>query len=310
MSEPTGYAHPRYAASLAEFGTPLQLPGSGGWLLERAIPGVDARDAMSCYPILCCRDWNALAEDLDAMEGHFVSVTAVTDPFGDYDDATLRRAFPRVRPFKEHVVADLACGPAANVSKHHRYYARRALASMAVSERHAPPDFAIAWDALYDVLRRRHRLSGLKAFSLAVFAEQLAVPGVRLFVAECDGELLGAHIWYVQGDVAYSHLQASTDTGYKRGAAYALYMTAMQTLAHDVRWLHIGAGAGAGAGGKDAGGDGLARFKAGWGTATRIAYLCGRILDPGAYEAACAAGGSDVRDDDGYFPAYRAGELT
>ncbi|HSS29061.1 MAG TPA: hypothetical protein VLL50_14020, partial [Usitatibacter sp.] len=63
-----GYAHPGYAGSLAEFGTPRELPASGGWLLEREIPG-GGRDAMGCYPLLCCRDWRALREDLDSLEG-------------------------------------------------------------------------------------------------------------------------------------------------------------------------------------------------------------------------------------------------
>ena len=42
----TGYLHPGYARSLAEFGTPRELERSGGWLLERAIPGSSYFDAM------------------------------------------------------------------------------------------------------------------------------------------------------------------------------------------------------------------------------------------------------------------------
>ena len=59
----TGYMHPGHAASLAEFGTPRELPRSGGWLLERAIPGAAARDAMGAYPLFACRDWTSLRAD-------------------------------------------------------------------------------------------------------------------------------------------------------------------------------------------------------------------------------------------------------
>ena len=38
-SSVTGYMHPGYAESLAEFGTPRELQHSGGWLQERMIPG-------------------------------------------------------------------------------------------------------------------------------------------------------------------------------------------------------------------------------------------------------------------------------
>jgi hypothetical protein len=44
----TGYLHPDYAQSLSEFGEPLQLQKSGGWLLERRVDGTQS-DAMITY---------------------------------------------------------------------------------------------------------------------------------------------------------------------------------------------------------------------------------------------------------------------
>jgi hypothetical protein len=41
-----GYAHPDYAAALSEFGRLRPLIQSEGWILERKIPGTEARDAM------------------------------------------------------------------------------------------------------------------------------------------------------------------------------------------------------------------------------------------------------------------------
>jgi hypothetical protein len=61
---PSGYMHPNYAHSLREFGEPRELPGSGGWILERIIPGTPYRDAMGCYPLFACNDWSKLANDL------------------------------------------------------------------------------------------------------------------------------------------------------------------------------------------------------------------------------------------------------
>ena len=61
---PTGYRHALYAASFAEFGRPRPLPRSGGWVLERDIPGTGQRDGMGLYPLFVCPDWNALPDDL------------------------------------------------------------------------------------------------------------------------------------------------------------------------------------------------------------------------------------------------------
>jgi hypothetical protein len=306
VDAPHGYLHRAYAASLSAFGDPLHLGGSGAWLLERAIPGADGRDAMGCYPLFCCRDWTRLAADLDTLRGRLVSVVVVTDPFGAYDEALLRTSFDHVVAYKEHLVADLSLPREAVVSKHHRYYARRALASLTVTESERPVRDVDAWTALYEVLVRRHALRGIKAFGRDAFARQLGVPGARLFLAWLDGVAVGAQIWYVSGDVAYNHLQAASDVGYARGAAYALYDTAMRTLAGSVRWLHIGAGAGA----REDRTGGLHRFKAGWASTTRTAYLCGRVLDPAAYARACERADLAAAARTGYFPAYRAGELA
>jgi len=45
-----GYGDPAYVASLVHQGTPLQLPRSGAWLLERPIEGCGLRDAVGPYP--------------------------------------------------------------------------------------------------------------------------------------------------------------------------------------------------------------------------------------------------------------------
>ncbi|HZN04818.1 MAG TPA: GNAT family N-acetyltransferase [Candidatus Polarisedimenticolia bacterium] len=300
---PAAYAHPGYAASLSEFGTPRALPGSGGFLLERAIPGTSDRDAMGCYPLFSCLDWSRLGDDLAALEGTLVSVAAVVDPFGLDDEERLRACFrDRVVPFKEHFIADLDRHDLASLSRHHRYYARRALARSDVEVCVDPPQHLDEWLALYATLCARHDLRGIQAFSRTAFEQQLRVPGIVLLRARSDGETIGAHLWYVQGEVAYSHLAAASPRGYEAMVFYALYWRACEHFRGRVRVVDFGAGAGLAAGADD----GLTRFKRGWANGTRMAYFCGRILDRERYAKILAGGRAEER----YFPAYRAGEFA
>jgi hypothetical protein len=303
MSEElTGYRHPAYAVSLREWGEPMMLPRSGGWLLAREVPGVSDRDAIGCYPIFTCRNWERLGEDMVALDESLVAVSLVTDPFGDFDPEMLRRAFPdRFIPFKEHFVADLSASRNTTISSHNRRNARRALRHFDVGVCTRPHDFLDDWIRLYQALIARHDIAGPQCFSRNIFACQFEVPGFTLLRAVYDGVTVGMAIWYEQGDVAYFHLSAFNATGYKwGGASYALLWTAWEWFAPRVRWLALGAAAGTTA--QD---DGLSRFKRGWATAKRTAYFCGRILDRKRYEAlACPRGKA------GYFPAYRTGEFA
>lgn len=305
INDAPGYLNPGYAQSLSAYGHPRLLPASGGWVLERTIAG-GGSDAMGCYPLFCCNDWSRLASDLDALAGTaaLASVALVTDPFGNWQVADLERCFPdRLIAFKDHHVIDLAQASPATLSKHHRYYARRALRSLVVEEATDPTRFTDEWTALYANLAVRHRLSGIRAFSRTAFAQQLALPGTVLLLARTgDGEIVGGQIWYVQGDVAYSHLAAVSERGYELMAAYALYWRAMEVFAGRVRYLDLGAGAGTSA----ATDDGLSRFKRGWATGVRPTYFCGRVLDADAFATAMAHRGDPQSR---YFPAYREGEF-
>jgi lipid II:glycine glycyltransferase (peptidoglycan interpeptide bridge formation enzyme) len=120
-----------------------------------------------------------------------------------------------------------------------------------------------------------------------------------------DGAV-GAHLWIVEGDVAYSHLAAFSETGYATGAAYALYWEAIRTFrerfADRVRWVDLGAGAGSDSDATD----GLTKFKRGWTRLTRTKHFCGRVFDRAAYGELAAARGAEAA---AYFPAYRFGEF-
>ncbi len=296
-----GYLHPTYAASLSEFGKPRFLPNSMGWVLEREIPGTQLRDAMGCYPLFLCRDWTRLGDDLKELGNDFISLTLVTDPLGHYSVNQLHTWFSdRVTPFKEHFIVDFEARQ--NVSRHHHYYAERALASVEIEVIPDGPAFLDDWINLYANLSSRHNLTGIKAFSRSSFAKQLSVPGLLILRAHHQGETVGAHLWYVQDSIAYSHLAAVSQRGYDLMAAYALYSYALEYFSRHTRIMQLGAGAGL----HDDATDGLARFKRGWANGTMTAYLCGKVFNQNLYDDLVAGSASDVGH---YFPAYRTNEF-
>jgi hypothetical protein len=295
----TGYLHPGYACSLAEFGIPRELPESRGWILERSIPGTDYCDAMGCYPLFACQNWRALAADLDSLESEYVSVSMVLDPFGEFERTDLEEAFDLVRPYKDHLITSLR---APSISAHHRYYARRSLRKINVEVCSSPDQFADEWIELYSHLIAKHNLRGIHAFSRPSFIRQLQIPGMVAFRATYNGAIVAGQLWYLHNGVGYSHLTASNELGYKLRASYALYYSAIEWFARRVDWLDLGAGAGLEANN----GDGLTEFKKGWATESRPAYFCGRVMNQKNYMS--LAGRIDLNLD-GYFPAYRRGEF-
>jgi len=297
-----GYAHPAYAESLAEFGVPRELPRCGGWILERDVPGFTNRDGRGCYPLFFCRDWSRLDADLTEIGGDLVSVSLVTDPFGEYESAYLERCFDVVRPFKEHFVIDCSRPIDAVVSKNHRYQTRKALKQIQVERCGDPARFLDEWVALYDILVKRHDLRGIQAFSRAAFSKHLNIPGVFALRALHQGVTVGGLLGFFQGDLAYAHLAASSDLGYELGASYALFWTAIEQLHGKVRWFSIGGTAGISRNESS----GLDFFKRGWSRETRTVYFCGRILNRERYQSIVEAMGAPPTD---YFPAYRHGEF-
>lgn len=305
----SGYRSREYAESLMEFGIVESLTHSGGFFLRREIPDDGSSDGMSCYPLFDCRDWSGLSADMELLEGKLVSLTAVVSPFAAISAEELHRCFPDLaRPFKDHYLVEYQAqessgeSPDRIVSRHHRYYAKRALRDLEVHPVENPVTMLDDWIGLYGHLIQRHKLSGLHAFSPLAFHRQLRVPGMVAFRAMRGTSTVAAHLWYHDGDVAYSHLFAANEAGYESNAAYALYWYAMHHFAGKARWLNLGGAAGAG---NTKGG--LDFFKRGWSNVVRPALLCGRILDPEKYQRLCRRRSVEVLD---YFPAYRQGELA
>jgi len=300
----TGYLHPLYAASFAEFGTPSELPECGGWILERKILGFPYRDAMGCYPLFACKDWTHLSEDIKKLEGDLVSLSMVTDPFGNYDTNLLRKCFQDiVYPYKEHFIVDLHYPINSIVSKHHGDYARKALKVMTVELCLEPSRYINDWVNLYSVLIARHDIKGIARISLEAFSKQLDVPGIVVFRAVHEGDTVGMVLWYTYEDRSYPFLGAYSSLGYELHSSYALLWFAIDYFKNKVQWLDLGASAGV----KNITSDGLAQFKKGWSTGTRTVYFCGRILNPKRYKEILLT--KQIASND-YFPAYRYGEYN
>lgn len=304
-SKITGYTHALYARSLGEYGTPLELPLCGGWILKRRIPGWPDYDAMGCYPLFACQDWSMLEADLENVGSQLVSLAIVADPFGQYSPADLRRWFRHVViPFKEHFIVDLRCSPDTFVSEHHLRNARKALEKIRVEPYIDPNQFFNDWLELYRYLISRHEISGIAAFSRHVFQYQMVVPGLVAFRAEYEGATVGMLLWYVQNDVGYYHLGAYSEKGYAVKASFGLFRQAIDYFAASgLRWLNLGAGVGA----ESATDSGLSRFKRGWATSHRTAHFCGRIFNRATYGEIAKARGCVATN---YFPAYRQGEFS
>ncbi len=289
-----------FASSCAHEGRSFELRRSGGWLIERPVPGDhDRRDAVSCYPLLLCADWRQLGSDLDELDA-VVSVTAVTDPMADVDVDALHAAFPDVlRPYKDHLVVDLTSYDRAQLSGHHRRNVARGLRECDVA-RVEPASSADDWVALYAQLVARHEVTGRADLPEAALRAQLAAPGAMVWRAVASGELAGMVVWMQTGTHAYYHLGAYSPIGYASRAAYALFDVALGEMAVSATHAVLGAGAGVNATDAD---DGLLRFKRGWGVSERVAHIGGRIVDRAAYERLSTGHGAGGE----FFPAYRAG---
>ena len=298
----SGYQHPLYAESMSEFGTPIELPSSRGWILVRDIAGAEARDAMGCYPLFSCQNWAGLYQDVESLGSDLVSLTLVTDPLGDYQPDDLKACFPDlVHPFKEHFIMDLHQPRERTVSKNHRYYARKALRELSVEVVDDPESFIDEWTLLHGHLANKHDITGIRAFSHRAFLTQFRTPGFALLRAVYEQRTIAAMMFFLQDDVAHAHVLGCSPEGYARRALYAIIWHTYECFGNSVRWCNL-------MGVPD--GDGpqinnIRMFKRGWTQLTKTAYLCGRVLNRDKYDqltALYAAGNIN------YFPIYRAGD--
>jgi hypothetical protein len=241
-----------------------------------------------------------LEADLEGLRG-LVSVGLVTDPFGAYQPAFLKRCFPDVMiPFKEHFVADLSRNREEIVGAHHRRQIRIALRSVEAEFCSDPASLGEEWVALYGNLIGRRSIAGVAAFPPASLIRQLEAPGLQVVRAILHGKTIGMLLWMIHNRIAYGHLMGYSELGYKHRASYALLWESYGRLQEQgVRWVNLGGVPGVSPGAAD---PELSAFKRGWSTETRTAYFCGRVLDREAYEALTVRFHAAPN---GFFPAYR-----
>jgi len=315
MSVFKGYLHPTYLASLTAWGEPVFLPEAQGWLLRRPLPCAEAElgisesadshcDLSGPYPFLRCLNPLHLPTDLALNSGAATALVIVTDPLGpELPQNFWPTLFPDCcRLFKAHWGVDFALP--LQISSHHRYYARKALRSLEIERVSEPLSVLKSWNTLYAHLVQRHQIQGLRRFSEQAFAQQLQVPGIVVFVATYQSEIVAMHLWYWESELglAYSHLAACSAVGYLHSAPYALYLAAIE-------WFQA-----QGAAELDLGGEvstlgaqsqsGLGFFKRGWANRERPVWLCGKILNAERY-AQLAGEKTGV-----YFPIYRRDESS
>ena len=184
------------------------------------------------------------------------------------------------------------------VSKISQIDARRALKDVSVDLVTAPGINLDEWVKLYANLIKRHAIKGIRAFSRDSFAKQIAVPNTHFFRAWYNGRLVAGNLYIIQKDVAYGHLLALTDDGYRLGASHAIMWIAYQHLSKLVRWINLGGSTGSNKGELT----GLDKFKMGWTNEIRKSYFCARILDKDKYDVLTSKQTTIIP---GWFPAYR-----
>ena len=301
------YASRAYASTWSHVGDVVAMPRSGVHLLARRVHGTARHDLASPHPRIVAEDLSALRDDLrdTRVDGRApLSSVLVLDPALDED--AVRAAFDGaavVRPFKTHHLSDLRLPAEQRSSSHHRYYARRSAKDLAFEVLEATALRARRAQVLddvmtmYAVLVERHGIAPDARLTRASVADLLGLDEAYLVRADLDGRTVGAMLWLLDGDRAYNHLHVMADEGYRRRAAYGLYAAALDHAAgRGATVADIGAGAGA----NDDPDDGLARFKQGWGTERRTAWLVGTVHDAVGYAEVCGTSGPG-----GWFPAYR-----
>lgn len=291
------YATEAYARSLPHVGEPVQVPEWDAWVIARTLPG-GGRDGVGPYPLAILPRSADIGAGLARLRRlGLVSLTLVLDTVHRPDTAELARHFEVVRPFKTHFLRRPAQPFAYDA--YHAYKVRRARRRVETRS-FALADHLAEWAALYGVLARRKGLAGVHDFPPAHAQELGGLPGVEAVGAWMDGELVSAHLWVRAGDQVHSHLGATSEAGYRAGAAYAVYDESIRRFA-DAAAINLGGSAGTG----DDAADGLTRFKRGFANDTAAAWLCGAVLDPRRYAALCSERGVDPATA-AFFPAYRA----
>jgi hypothetical protein len=189
----------------------------------------------------------------------------------------------------------------SELAENHRRNARKALVCLDVQRVSEPLGERSKWGEVYGELIQKHKIRGIAAFSDASFALQLGTPGLEMWVARHEGQVVGICLWMVQGELAYYHLAAYTPLGYELRASFGLFFRVFEDFeSRGICRVNLGGASGVNVSADD----GLARFKGGLTSSTQTAYFCGSVLNHSLYEElVTTADTAGVQ----LFPAYRFG---
>ncbi len=290
-----GYGAAAYVAALGYRALPFGA--TAGHLAVRPIAQTGLTDLAGPYPVLSCAEWGALEAAVEGLDGGHVTLTFVTDPACSLSREALARLFPVCRHLHDHWLIDLS-QPLAP-SKHHRKKIRLARPGVSIAAGPARAGDGAGFAGLYAHLVDRKGIRDARAFSRDSLIAQAELPGAHLVTAHLGGVLVGADLYYLAGGRAYAHLSAYAPEGYAHAVSYPMMAAAVDYFAGVADVIDLG-GAPPGPAG-----EGMAAFKRGWTGVTAPTYLCGRVLDPGAYARL-----APEADPAGWFPAYRRGEFS
>jgi len=297
-----GYLHPFYAQSFSEIGEPIFLPKSRGWLIKRKIPGTQYYDAMGPYPLFFCENWDDLTDDLENLKGQIISVSFVINPFPINLNDNFKYYFDVYYAYKDHYILDLSIPLNQSISKSRRKDARRALRNISIEIKSTQEIDVYEWEELYRNLIDRHNIKGIRSFSHESFRKQLSIPDIYYFRGLNKGEIVGGNLFIIQNNVAYYHLSAQIDIGYKLDTSYAIMWSAIEFLSEKVKWLNLGGTTNFSSNEKS----GLDQFKNGWSSGTAPSFFCGKILNKNLYIELLK---SKNLTDNAWFPVYRKNEF-
>jgi hypothetical protein len=258
---------------------------------------------MGTYPVFCCDNWNALADDLNDLSIDLVSIVLITDPFGKYNRATLELCFDNTIKLKDHYVLDLTRPLNESISKSNRTAAKLALRNLQVRIVPKPLISIDTWMTLYGSMVDRLNIKGIRKFSRDGIEQQLNTPGAMLFEAKSGDQGVGLDVVFVDNDVAYGHACAFNEEGYKARASYATRWSIIEHLQGKVHYLDFGGGLST----KEAGeSDGLTAYKKRWTNCTKPVFICTSVRNQKLYTQLTNQFGSMKSN---YFPNYRAEEF-
>lgn len=281
-----------YAAAVAEMGPVVPIESLGIWALKRPIPGTAYFDAIALYPQCLPRAPQSRAQLCSELADlALVSLVCVVDPLAK-DRSWYQDVFDMARVYKTHYFAE---GPeAGRYGRHHRRYVRRAQ-KVCQTRAVSLGDYLEEWCTLYDGLISRNHLSEEHRFPRSYFENLVDLPGVDFFGAFIEGTLAAGVLLVKYKDWATGYLGATSEAGYRLGAAYALFDHFITYYTPATR-VNLGGIADVSRPGAD-----LSFFKKGFATATRDSWICGVIADPARYADLVGTAPATT-----YFPAYRA----